>query len=161
MGVTVILFLICQVIEAGANALVAGSAVFGASDYTEGETLCSPGHVLWLLGHVYVLLKCTGISIPAGKSTACTIGQKNPLCTFANEVPSLARLPSVTAADAVSNVLCPCAWCCCCINLRVLTKMCAMLQPSSRSRPARAQPMKGNLCMPKLHSLTWFGLPFS
>lgn len=27
----------CQVIEAGANALVAGSAVFGASDYSEGK----------------------------------------------------------------------------------------------------------------------------
>ena len=31
-----------QVIEAGANALVAGSAVFGASDYKEGmaESVC-------------------------------------------------------------------------------------------------------------------------
>lgn len=28
-----------QVIEAGANALVAGSAVFGAPDYKEGKTL--------------------------------------------------------------------------------------------------------------------------
>ena len=29
-----------QVIEAGANALVAGSAVFGASDYKEGVAEC-------------------------------------------------------------------------------------------------------------------------
>jgi len=30
---------VLQVIEAGANALVAGSAVFGAKDYKEGECL--------------------------------------------------------------------------------------------------------------------------
>lgn len=32
-------YLLVQVIEAGANALVAGSAVFGAPDYAEGKDI--------------------------------------------------------------------------------------------------------------------------
>ena len=39
-----------QVIEAGANALVAGSAVFGAPDYAEGKDTAASSGVYWKIG---------------------------------------------------------------------------------------------------------------
>lgn len=36
---SVVVFFVWQVIEAGANAIVSGSAVFGAKDYAEGMNL--------------------------------------------------------------------------------------------------------------------------